>query len=389
MRRKIFIYACAALVGIAPAAAGTKSELAKTKKEIAAAKEHKEQLAEQSKKLTSELSEIQERLVKAADAVQKGEAELSQVEDKLKVLSDQYATKKEALERRKKNLASLVQAALHLSQTPPEAIVLMPGDSEKTMKAATALKMATASIKVEAESIRLQVAELEKLQAKVGAQHERLIERQQALKKVKAGLAADLAERKALQDKLNQEEQQEAEKIARLAKQAENLEGLVSTLQSALKKPGEKGSVEMPAEAPKGRKGKVRSFASAKGKIRPPLSGRILQSYGSAQGRNETSKGLLIQARPGAAVTATYDGEVVYAGSFLNYGKMVIIRHSDDFHTLLAGLATLDVGPGEFLLEGEPIGAMGEKDSDARLYIELRKDNQPVDPAPWITMKRD
>ncbi len=83
-------------------------------------------------------------------------------------------------------------------------------------------------------------------------------------------------------------------------------------------------------------------------------------------------------------MTAPFDGEVVYTGPFLNYGQLVIIRHSDDFHTLLAGLVKIDVNVGQFLLEGEPIGAMGESDSGNRLYVELRHKNQPIDPAPWI-----
>ena len=64
---------------------------------------------------------------------------------------------------------------------------------------------------------------------------------------------------------------------------------------------------------------------------------------------------------------------------------MVIIHHSDNFHTLLAGLQKIDVEVGQFLLEGEPIGAMGDDADEQELYVELRKDNQPIDPAPWMS----
>jgi septal ring factor EnvC (AmiA/AmiB activator) len=50
---------------------------------------------------------------------------------------------------------------------------------------------------------------------------------------------------------------------------------------------------------------------------------------------------------------------------------------------LLAGLARIDVKTGEFLLEGEPIGVMGSGDN-ARLYVELRRNNQSFNPAGWI-----
>jgi septal ring factor EnvC (AmiA/AmiB activator) len=62
---------------------------------------------------------------------------------------------------------------------------------------------------------------------------------------------------------------------------------------------------------------------------------------------------------------------------------MVIIRHSDGYHTMLAGLDEIDCKPGQFVLEGEPVGSMGGG-TDTRLYMELREDGKPVDPAGWM-----
>ena len=38
---------------------------------------------------------------------------------------------------------------------------------------------------------------------------------------------------------------------------------------------------------------------------------------------------------------------------------------------------------GQMLLAGEPVGQMPE-DGDAKLYMEIRKDNQPLDPLAWV-----
>ena len=43
----------------------------------------------------------------------------------------------------------------------------------------------------------------------------------------------------------------------------------------------------------------------------------------------------------------------------------------------------MDVELGQMLLAGEPVGQMPE-DGDAKLYMEIRKDNQPIDPLAWI-----
>ena len=136
-----------------------------------------------------------------------------------------------------------------------------------------------------------------------------------------------------------------------------------------------------------GKRGKLRDILDAKGDLRMPISGRMVLAYGQKDSSNDTSKGIKIAARGHATVIAPYDAEVAYSGVFLNYGKLVILKHrasnGDDFHTLLAGLDTIDVKTGEFLLEGEPIGAMSDGET-TRLYVELRKNNQPFNPVGWI-----
>jgi septal ring factor EnvC (AmiA/AmiB activator) len=71
----------------------------------------------------------------------------------------------------------------------------------------------------------------------------------------------------------------------------------------------------------------------------------------------------------------------------------LIIEHGGGYHTVLAGLDRVDAVVGQFLLAGEPVGVMGSggAPSDAasasgrpRLYLELRRDGQPIDPVPWF-----
>jgi len=364
-----------------PAHASNRDDLDQTKKDIEASRTKQEELAGQVRALENEQKNLQEKLVGSAKTVQKSEAELSSAEEKLRILNEQLQVKNTALKTHHKNLAALVQAALRLSQTPPEALVMMPDDTLQTMKAARALKMATDSIRQETESIGLQMAELQKLRQKVAKRHEEIIRKQAALDKGRQELEHQLAMRQSVQAKLGLQQKEEEEKLAQLAKKAEDLQGLIFSITRAEHKGAQLKADE---RAPQGKKGRLRSFAEAKGHIRTPVAGQVVRMFGVAEGRNETSKGIVIAARDSAQVTAPYDGEVVFTGPFLNYGQLIIIRHSDDFHTLLAGLAKIEVDAGQFLLEGEPIGAMGDSESGNQLYVELRKQNQPVDPAPWI-----
>jgi septal ring factor EnvC (AmiA/AmiB activator) len=55
---------------------------------------------------------------------------------------------------------------------------------------------------------------------------------------------------------------------------------------------------------------------------------------------------------------------------------------------VLAGLDRLDVAAGQRLLAGEPIGVLaGSGGSGASLYVELRRNGQPVDPRPWFAAR--
>src|SRR4029453_2370904 len=92
-----------------------------------------------------------------------------------------------------------------------------------------------------------------------------------------------------------------------------------------------------------------------------------------------------------AVVVAPFDGKVVYAGPFRAYELALIIRHTDGYHCLLAGLGRVDSAVGQWMLAGEPVGVMPdavEPSSGRMIYFELRRDGRPVDPQPWLA-KRD
>jgi len=84
-------------------------------------------------------------------------------------------------------------------------------------------------------------------------------------------------------------------------------------------------------------------------------------------------------------VLAPFDGQVIYRGPFRSYGEILIIQHGGGYHSVLAGLGRSDAAVGQWVLAGEPVGAMGSpQDGKAQLYVELRRDGHPIDPAPWL-----
>jgi murein hydrolase activator len=132
-------------------------------------------------------------------------------------------------------------------------------------------------------------------------------------------------------------------------------------------------------------------FETAKGTLRLPAQGRRVKRFGDADVAGSTLKGMSLQTREEARITAPADGWVVYAGEFRSYGQLLIINAGGGYHVLLAGMSRIDVSLGQFVLAGEPIAVMGNSappsqgDDSSRpvLYVEFRKDGRPIDPDPW------
>jgi len=144
------------------------------------------------------------------------------------------------------------------------------------------------------------------------------------------------------------------------------------------------------------------AFHLAKGKLPLPARGRIALGFGDKTQYGGTSKGIVIETRFGGRVISPCDGWVVYAGEFRSYGQLLIINAGGGYHVLVAGLSQMDVGPGQFVLAAEPIGTMSSAPRTAQLasdktrldqsvsptsapvlYIEFRKEGQPIDSDPW------
>ncbi len=103
----------------------------------------------------------------------------------------------------------------------------------------------------------------------------------------------------------------------------------------------------------------------------------------------QSSRGIVIETRPQAQVIAPHDGQIVYAGSFLGYGQLLIIEHGEGYHLLLAGLSRIDCVVGQWVLAGEPVGIMGTGKDSQQLYIELRRQGVPMDPLSWLVPAKD
>ncbi|MEK9724201.1 MAG: peptidoglycan DD-metalloendopeptidase family protein, partial [Rhodospirillaceae bacterium] len=132
-----------------------------------------------------------------------------------------------------------------------------------------------------------------------------------------------------------------------------------------------------------------RPFDVAKGRLPFPAIGKAVASYGQPIAQGRTHKGLTLETAQAAQVIAPYEGNVAFAGPFRGYGELLIIEHNGGYHTLLAGMARIDVAVGQWVLVGEPVGTMGREGARTpALYLEIRRKGQPINPLPWLAVRK-
>lgn len=388
--------------------------------------------------LAEKLKAIREQLVGSARLAQENEDVVSRAERRLEDLEIVHATRLEDLDRQRRDLSGLAIGLQRLARQPVEAIITSPQSPLDTARAMMLVRALVPETKARADAIARDIADLGNLRADIAAERERLVSSDQSLELERDRLDA-LIERKNLLWRSTRGGRSAADaNEADMLETVDTLDGLFRALRrfeteqrdaaASLKalldrgpevppaprvtmnagdgdnppplaqppRPEPRPSDETVVGAPGAVVGPVPrdALASLKGRLTVPAAGVVVERFARSDSLGFTTKGIALRTRPGARVVATHDGNVIYAGPFRGYGRIIIIEHGDGFHTLLAGLGRIDVRLGQGVLAGEPVGVMGtaataERQDPRRLYIELRHDGVPVNPLAWLADRKE
>jgi len=114
-----------------------------------------------------------------------------------------------------------------------------------------------------------------------------------------------------------------------------------------------------------------------------PVNGTVVSKFSSSRGGN---KGIDIATTGSQPVKAVADGVVVYSGKGLRgYGKLIIIKHNDDFLTAYAYNQNLRVKQKDQVKVGDEIADTGVNGLfKNRLHLEVRYKGKPVNPLIYL-----
>ncbi|MZR29422.1 murein hydrolase activator EnvC family protein [Sneathiella litorea] len=401
-----------------PALAGAASpdnDLRKLRDALTASESRQETFASQLENLDGEIKALKRKLVTAGQKLTLLDQNLVDVEERLDHIQQVEEETLDDLSKRNADLAVTLSALINLSRQPEGTLMGNPSGLVDSLRASSLLQSILPKLKKEADQLSVQLDTLASLRKQYAAE--------------KAEFSALREERIAEQDKLDQlfaeksnaqakiadARQTEQERLQKLTADVRDTEALMLRLEEdrARQRAAEQARLQREiaekekqalaareaAEAEKSKEiavapssispklaslGPAPRFMDAKGLLPFPVGGKIVTKFDESDQAGH-KKGIVIETRPEAAVISPFDGQVAFAGPFRHYGLLLIIDHGDGYHTLLAGMGSIDGTVGQLLLAGEPVGQMKKSSKEKpKLYMELRNNGAPIDPVPWL-----
>ena len=286
-------------------------------------------------------------------------------------------------EAERDRLSRLLGVLQTVEAAPAPVVLLHPSGPMGTARSGMILSAMTPAVAAEARALRLQLEELAALRA---VQDDALGQLNTALARAQDArtlLSQAIAERRALPENFLSDDIAMTQLIASVSS--------LDDLSALLARDPPAAARELP------------DFAAARGTLAPPVLGSRLRSFGEPDAAGVARPGLVLATRPGALVTAPWPASVRYAGPLLDYGNVIILEPEGGYLLILAGIETLYVGTDALVSGTAPLGLMpGQPESGTEelivatpqgggvaltetLYMELRENGAPVDPANWFT----
>lgn len=357
-------------------------------------------------------SKIAEAAARRAELDQK----IAAGEQSMTGLSERQNSVRLSLISRRSVLAEILAALQRIGRDPPPALLVTPEDALSSVRSAILLGAVVPEIRAETEALAADLKELATLRQAIAAERLALAAALEKNAEEEQRLASLASEKAALQEESARRLERERQRAEALSVRSSELESVIATLADEIVALNQAAEAAREAEQERQRQlaerlERARAFAAVAvpdknrimpayafskltGTLFPPTAGETLRYFGADDGTGHTLAGEVLATEKGATVSAPADGWIAYAGPFRSYGQVVIIDTGENHHVVLAGMEKIKVSAGRFVVAGEPLATMGQTrfagsaalslaSERPTLYIEIRKDGQPVDPRSW------
>ena len=393
------------------------NELRSVESDLRATEERRRTLEVEAEAIRTDRARLNGALIETSAKMRQAEARMAEIEKRLDVAGASEEAIRRSLASRRELLAEILATLQRMGRRAPPAVLASPEDVLRAVRASMLLGAVLPEMRGEAQALAANLNDLVTLRRGIAQEKEQLAREAQTFGREGERLAALVDARQGALKEAEQKLGEQRQRSLDLARQASDLKDLIArseveisaagraaeearTAEDATRKAGEAAQAKgqprvavLPFSDPSRLAPKI-AFADTKGLLPLPVSGKILKTFGSADGLGSAEKGLSLATRPAAPVAAPSDGWVAFSGPYRTYGQLLIINAGGGYYVVLAGMERISVEVGQFVLAGEPVATMG--DGSARtasalalgaaqpiLYVEFRKDGAAIDPGPW------
>ena len=349
-------------------------------------KDREEILRTQVNALTGEIVSISAKIRHLRELIQEKETQINATKGDLEEVERPYRVGAESIVLHEQGLrASIVSLLLVRRQARHELLQPLPGDRVAMLRSVALAGMAE-DLKHQKDKVSENLKALKSLRFRHNEETKALVESKKILEGQRIELESLLHQKSSLQAIVFSEHKKADKKLALLAAKANNLQQLMEVLESPLK---------VPEDRPLGEEAGSQSLVSAERAenhllLGPTVNdylelGQVLSDFGAVRENGLTSQGLHIKIENASDVISLRAGKVVFSGAFRTYGRLLIIEHSQGYHSLLSGFGRIYGQVGDFVRAGEPVGLMGgSAGRESILYVEVRRKGKPINPTGWL-----
>lgn len=382
-------------------------DVAKAEAEAQKVSQEHKKIEQQANKIKKELSDIRQKMTAFAKKIQNGEDELAKKTAELELLQQKLSESEKNFVKENSMLVETLAALENLALRPSEAILVQPLSPVEVMRSSILLRGSAHALEKRAGIIRSGIDDINEQKQKIALQLQELTVQNAELEKQRAEMEEMSKQKNLIYGKLSTQSAEAKKRADALASQASGLRDLLEKLEKQKqqeKQLAEKRRLEREKQIEQVRTANnhqfigtgyeldeyeqaplqtATNFAKAKGKLSRPARGPIVTAFKQELSKGVNSNGIDIKTAAKAQVIAPYDGTVIFSGPFKNFENLIILDHGNGYTSLLSGLKENNTQVGQTLLAGEPVGIMPNSDK-AKLHMEIRKDNHPLNPDDWI-----
>lgn len=345
--------------------------------------------------------------VEAAAKLRQAETATADVAARIDALAQRRRDAEQRVQDRARALQPLLPLIERLSLYPAETLLAVPAAPDAALRGVLVLQGLSRQLEIETEALRRDQADADTATNALLREAPRLTAAETAQKREADALDQAIVAAHADQAEAEAQATRAAGQAAAAASRMETLRSALTALETQRRSDEARAREEAvaaerakrPVEARAARQrealaahpmgaGTFSTGAAPHGQLQPPVIGVVVKGWGE-QTDGGPATGVFYHAPPAARVISPCGGRVVFAEGFRSYGLLAIIDCGAGYHVVLSGFERLDVKPGQGLVAGEPVGVMGAWEPGATahrpaLYVELRHDGTPVNPAPWL-----